>query len=132
MGCDIHAYVEFKSFDRWQAWTDKSVWLDRDYWMFGTLAQVRNDAMPHSYEPKGLPPDVSRVVKEESEIWDEDGHSHSWLSTNEYLLAMTHFIMNQMSVAARPIHQPSTKYRALASALAAFGDDGRVVFWFDN
>jgi hypothetical protein len=33
--------------------------------------------------PKGLPPDVSPLVKQESDGWGEDGHSHSYFTLKE-------------------------------------------------
>ena len=34
-------------------------------------------------DPKGLPEDVSDVVKEESDRWNGDGHSHSYFTLRE-------------------------------------------------
>lgn len=56
MGCDIHAYLEYKN-----KGTDKGYWqnfgaqfrLDRNYLMFGLLANVRNDGA--IIQPKGIP-----------------------------------------------------------------------------
>ncbi|MGG0757899.1 hypothetical protein [Brevibacillus laterosporus] len=56
----------------------------RHYVLFSLLAGVRNyySVTPIS-EQKGLPEDVTQVVKEKSDEWGLDGHSHSWLSTRE-------------------------------------------------
>ena len=112
MGCDIHLYVEKKTADkRWVAidgpnrWfgkyeDDKETrldWLyyDRNYDLFAILADVRNgygvagidtgDGFIPIAEPKGLPKDVSPDVKEISDDWDVDGHSHSWFTLSELL-----------------------------------------------
>ena len=139
MGCDIHAYIEFKHYDKWVEWTSESIWLERDYLMFGTLAGVPRTEVAHFIPPKGMPEDVSRAIRKQQEMWAGDGHTHSWLSTNEYLAAMYDYIHNQMNIAIKGeggypgiIHQPSQTYRALGSALAGLGEDARVVFWFDN
>lgn len=67
MGCDIHAYIEYKMFDQ----NDGTPYYncfgerisDRDYVMFGILAGVRRDGC--IFEPRGLPEHVSMVVR-----WD--------------------------------------------------------------
>lgn len=48
------------------------------------LADVRNrsKSKPIS-EPKGLPIDISDIVKKESESWGCDGHSHSFFTLKE-------------------------------------------------
>lgn len=100
MGCDIHLYVEakidgiWKSVDNWE--TDKvgdqyipyekRFYTGRNYNFFSILADVRNDSdfVPIS-QPKGLPEDISPEVKYQSNIWDGDGHSHSYLTIQEIL-----------------------------------------------
>lgn len=55
--------------------------IGRNYELFGRLAGVRGG---HYRDPLGLPEDVTRLVKEESERWGPDGHSHSYISLEEY------------------------------------------------
>jgi len=65
----------------------------RNYNEFAILANVRNgygfagvdtgDALKPISMPKGLPEDVSKEVKFESDEWGCDGHSHSWLTARE-------------------------------------------------
>lgn len=67
--------------------------IDRNYDLFGMLADVRNgrgfagcetgDGFEPIADPRGLPKDVSDPVKAESDRWDSDGHSHSWLTLAE-------------------------------------------------
>lgn len=105
MGCDIHFYVEAKKNDKWESadtWvvdTDydeprktvpykQAFYSGRNYNLFAILADVRNgrgfagcdtgDRFNPISEPKGLPEDVSPEVKQESDRWDGDGHSHSF------------------------------------------------------
>ena len=67
----------------------------RNYDLFAILADVRNG---HGFagcvtgerfnpisEPKGLPDDVSKKIKKESDKWDGDGHSHSYFTVKELL-----------------------------------------------
>lgn len=108
MGCDIHMYTEVKRSIR-----EKEVWVnvddfrinpyydgkdnserqfehqdlygDRNYGLFTLLAGVRDyseKTIPVS-DPKGLPENMSDITREESERWDGDGHTHSWLTLAE-------------------------------------------------
>lgn len=99
MGCDIHPYVEMKGDDgkwhavkpagndpRWAKPEDIEWDFNRSYHSFSVLAGVRNsDEYRPIAEPRGIPEDASQEVKDESERWDSDGHSHSWLSLSEIL-----------------------------------------------
>lgn len=108
MGCDIHLFTERKrSINNEQKWVNADNWKlnpyyeennedgenkyelnsaysHRNYALFSILADVRNDSenKPIS-EPKGLPEDISEVVKAESDKWDSDGHSHSYFTMKE-------------------------------------------------
>lgn len=109
MGCDIHLYTEYfttiKDVKRWaccdyfklnpyfgeyedeRKYNHVSIYDGRNYSLFAALANVRNDGYiePIS-ESRGLPGDVSKVVKEESDFWDGNGHSHSWLTAKELFI----------------------------------------------
>lgn len=94
MGCDIHIYAEKRVGGKWQKATD-DIDRGRNYDLFAMLANVRNgtgfagcdtgDGFKPIAMPKGLPADVSRAVKKESDGWGVDGHSHSWLTVAELL-----------------------------------------------
>ena len=107
MGSDIHIYTEIKksinSEDKWvnvdnwrynpyyqegnNNWermlSVESIYSGRNYELFGILAGVRNRNNDSIDDPRGLPEDVSEVTKKESDRWDGDGHSHSWLTLRE-------------------------------------------------
>jgi len=103
MGCDIHLYTEkIKSVNGVDKWVNCDHWKlnpyfgddeyepelelislysGRNYNLFGVLAGVRG-----GYEicpPRGLPDDVSDIVKKNSDRWDSDGHSHSYFTLAE-------------------------------------------------
>lgn len=103
MGCDIHLYTEkIKSVNGVDKWVNCDHWKlnpyfgddeyepelelislysGRNYNLFGVLAGVRG-----GYEicpPRGLPSDVSDIVKKNSDRWDSDGHSHSYFTLAE-------------------------------------------------
>lgn len=104
MGCDIHFYIEKKVKNKWVC-TDKiipnidydeddphdldyelcSKYIGRSYSLFGILADVRNYDFNYISLPKGLPNDVSKEIKEWSDRWGNDGHSHSWFTLKELL-----------------------------------------------
>lgn len=107
MGADIHIYTEIKksinSEDKWvnvdnwrynpyyqegnNNWermlSVESIYIGRNYELFGILAGVRDRNNDMIDDPRGLPEDVSEVTKKESDRWDGDGHSHSWLTLRE-------------------------------------------------
>lgn len=111
MGCDIHFFVETRGANgKWESrdkiWKDSTgeftlleqfgdrtfnmhkdepphKYIDRDYFLFAILADVRNDypdekKTPFIEEARGIPDDVSAEVKAVFDMWGEDGHSHSW------------------------------------------------------
>lgn len=113
MGCDIDIFIERKVDGKWisaDKWTpnkyageegeppmcveyEDRFYRGRNYCLFAMLANVRNgvgfagcdtgDGFKPVVMPKGLPSDVSPEVKAESDQWDDDGHSHSWLTLAE-------------------------------------------------
>lgn len=107
MGCDIHLYVEKRGEDGTWVAADKWVknpeyesdpeyeseyvvdwkdllYSDRNYSLFAVLAGVRNSyGIDPIYEPRGLPTDVTELVKAKSDRWGIDGHSHSYLTLAE-------------------------------------------------
>lgn len=110
MGCDIHNHIEYlKTINGENKWIcgdyfmvnpyyeegiddgEKPLELvgfcnNRNYGLFSILAGVRNysDNKPIA-EPKGLPEDLSKEVKEDIEYWGTDGHSHSYFTLKELL-----------------------------------------------
>ena len=107
MGTDIHTATEICKNGNWtplgnfekyeDGWVDHSsqISVGRNYDVFAVLAGVRNgsgfagvdtgDEVTPISEPKGLPIDVTPEVKEWSDSWGCDGHTHSWLTTREIL-----------------------------------------------
>lgn len=115
----------------------------RNYEFFAALAGVRG----FGPDPKGLPPDVSPLVRQYAEDWDSDGHSHSWYSAQEFAeLFKTHHMTEQEVndlVLQRmdgdnspPAVTILERYVGVSVPLDANGDPDlnqlRFVFWFDN
>jgi hypothetical protein len=115
MGCDIHSYAEVFRDGKWckvgkifknpyYDQTSKSGFNGpltdhpydlRTYDLYAMLADVRNgygfagvdtgSGFKTISNPRGLPNDVSDDVRQESEDWGLDGHSHSWLLLSEII-----------------------------------------------
>lgn len=101
MGADIHMFVEYKVGDGpWQAdknhkvieededyqYLEQFPFSGRNYDLFGTLAGVRTEGP----EPKGLPKDVSEIIKDNTDDESQygDDHSHSYCSFEEFKKAL--------------------------------------------
>jgi hypothetical protein len=92
---------EWVSIDIWKYHTeDKTLsvryedlfYSGRNYTLFSFLANVRNgfeDLYGSGRQitpicmPRGLPKDVSGIVKQSADYWGPDAHSHSWLTADE-------------------------------------------------
>ena len=81
MGCDIHAHAEIKINGRWEHYDQPE--FDRDYALFEKMAGVRGNIANAIASPRGLPDDATSSTRFDSDNWDSDGHSHSWLSSKE-------------------------------------------------
>ncbi|MEZ5907892.1 MAG: hypothetical protein R3D31_03745 [Hyphomicrobiaceae bacterium] len=100
MGCDVHFYVERLMDGRWETadtWvprrsggleveTSRQFYSARDYDLFAILADVRNrhDFTPIA-APRGVPDDCCEEYRREVALWENSGHSHSWLTLDEML-----------------------------------------------
>jgi len=101
MGCDIHIFIEREVGDTWiplrkydafyakhPEWGYEIFSLDgwysgRNYELFGILAAVRREPENIIDVPRGLPADCSEGVKERSDEWGTDAHSHSHFTLAE-------------------------------------------------
>ena len=100
MGYSIHLFVEvnkngiWESVDEWNIEDKDDIYVEydkqfyniRNYNLFALLADVCNyHGIEPICSPKGLPLDVSDVVKVCSDLWGVNGHSHSYFTLNELL-----------------------------------------------
>jgi hypothetical protein len=143
MGCDIHVHLERRDergrYVEIPQVPDEYPLGGRSYSRFAFLAGVRNWAniIPLS-SPRGLPHDLSATVREQSDEWDIDGHSHSWLTLHE-LLTFDYDQPLLFREGGRDPRCTEATYRQLLDEeflsevrdLQASGV-ARVVFWFDN
>ena len=78
---------------QWNAEFTDQPYTGRNYDLFAILANVRNgrgfagiktgEGFNFISHPKGLPVNVSSEIKDISDGWDCDGHSHSWFTVQE-------------------------------------------------
>lgn len=153
MGCDIHAFLEYRrEGGGWRGWGGQFR-LDRNYAVFGMLAQVRCTPVD-GYQPRGRPSDMGFEVKhadilfvgtpesgertvlpETAESWIRQGASvridGSWVTDPDN---HTHSWLTPDEW-ERATQNAGTHYAAFLVAMRRFQADGyevRAVFWFDN
>jgi hypothetical protein len=151
MGCDIHIYTEAKyivngvtkwhNIDNWRLnryyGTDDNeseynispVYWGRNYELFAVLANVRGYYSDDVYT-KGLPDDVSDVVKNESDRLGVDGHSHSWYTLKE--LYEYHEPLLDPLIESLESHIMDELWIHDRQQLKDCVEGVRIVFWFDN
>lgn len=172
MGCDIHVFVEYRVDNgKWQAHQDHILQIIdkgtedefknvievsatcRNYALFTALAGVRGGDICN--KPRGIPDDLSEIVKIAIDEWSFDAHSHSYLSLDEFeeiLIKMefpqtdrTDMFYNWREHSDRPPYYSTivTACRVQAMELSKIDEillddvDGstvehRIVFFFDN
>ncbi len=179
MGCDIHPYIEVrkrkhKGRRRWahydwfrgrHPWDDAvsrhPLYITRDYNLFGVLAGVRVSAARIA-TPRGLPPDVSRAVRDENQLrvvmhdtvddervasyadavqWVKNGSSE-WVGTaKRYVTHPDHHSHSYVTLTELLARDDWARvgvgpkfYQLTIPELCTLGlpDDVRLVFWFDN
>ena len=153
MGCDIHVFTEkrndlghWETNDEWETdneyadgvWTsnDKDVW--RNYQLFGLMAGVRR-AIRGSFEERGLPDDASEAVRNSSNSWDVDGHTHSYLTLDEMMEKVIE-IKNKYILGDSNLEAYDAARSLDADIINALftpdeitnSENYRLIFWFDN
>jgi len=82
MGIYINAFWEIKIDGQWHTYSKPN--FKQDYELFAKMAGVVNiPGIDPIVPPRGLPEDVSRVVKTEAEAFKKDSFAHSWLTAEE-------------------------------------------------
>lgn len=86
MGCDIHAFIEIKLHNKWEYYGE--IELYRNYAIFAKLAGIRDNGeepvIPIAY-CRGILDDSSEIYKLHVKNWEGDGHSHSWITSEEFM-----------------------------------------------
>lgn len=121
MGCDIHLFVETKSYNEW--WILAELTISRNYRLFAHMAGVRGEGIiTPVVEPRGFPEDAGYRLKSDYKTWGEDAHTASWLTFEEFYSAV--------GKAGQP--DDAVAVAAMLASLQKCGVESRVVFWFDN
>ncbi len=158
MGCDIHAYKEIKVKGKWHFAGPAPI--SRRYGVFGVMAggAARGEDDGLGFAPKGMPKDASAALKACRKDYGEDGHTDSYLTSDELVKLRAKFD----EWAKKPAEPGMEKFKEKEDwYLKEFGDidrytplmdfmkeresykddeykpcawieDVRLVFWFDN
>jgi hypothetical protein len=139
MGCDIHLFTEIKIAGQWHTYSQPCI--ARCYQLFEKMAGVRGNVENAIASPRGLPANVSAVVKWAANRWASDGHSHSWLNAKEIAELIDWYDRNSQRSDALGWEWRELGYldengwgdwhnypRDRAEGI----EDIRWVFWFDN
>ena len=153
MGCDIHLFKEYRapdihnnkwiSYDQWYSeGTDKSRAFDdsapsRNYDAFGMLAEGVRGEYPYSVECKGLPDDVTHLVRTEHKSWGVDAHSVTYFTEVELnALIIRLSIMTADDTVNRQKAYLHHMLQYMNQIPFEFhieeSTEKRIVFWFDN
>lgn len=138
MGCDIHVHMEIKLNGQWEHYSIPRI--SRNYALFEKLAGVRGEVENAIAPPRGLPDDVTTVTKFDCSYWGLDGHSHSWISSQEFAEI---YAYHETLVANKDYWYLSDIYGYLfGNDFKDFWvyredypkevEDFRMIFWFDN
>lgn len=87
MGCNSHLSIEVNYGSAWEPFA-LDVPESRNYNLYEAMAGVRGYSGNAVVRPRGIPKDVSRVVEYWIKRASNDGHTHSWLSSDEFHRAM--------------------------------------------
>ncbi len=159
MGCDIHAYIEYKAKGQ-QYWHDFGGRINpgRDYFLFGRLADgVRGDG-PALVPARGMPKDAAWSARDDGFLFiTEDGqgdkcctveNARQWSPWTEWKIhdyvahpdwhSHSWATADEWEKAVEPCltgERVEYAYAAVLAAMRSFeanGYESRVVFWFDN
>ena len=139
MGCDIHLHSEIKVNGKWLHYDQPD--CDRNYELFEKMAGVRGENKNAIAAPRGLPEDASDTTNFESDHWDSDGHSHSWLSAAE-IHQLAEWYREEFKGRDKDNFWPKWDRWLCGNCYSDFVrypesrpkeiEDVRFVFWFDN
>lgn len=114
---------------------ESSLYNERNYFLFGLLAGVRNYNVQPIREPRGIPEDTCESIKKYFQNWGADAHTPSWFTLYELKK-----VQNQLNeeclqylidgIELRYTQSENYGYKKLLSE-----DEMkriRLVFWFDN
>lgn len=150
MGCDIHIFMERKNskgewvcahpyeYDKYnENEFEPQDYYERNYNLFAILAGVRSYGNTDGIisQPRGVPDDCCEQYRKFVERWGEDGHSHSYFTMRELMVARdktkyltTYRTLDSFIHHLNMISQVMTVWKQAIDE----PDDWRVCFFFDN
>ena len=150
MGCDIHMFREVHRDGKWECLEEtyeeedwgsdsegtlthlESLDIPRNYWLFGLLADGVRTQWEFSWQPRGLPNDVTELVKADHERWDSDAHTASWLGMAEIQQKALELLILPGQEAPQLGKMLGDLINMLEWPEGIPSGDCRIVFWFDN
>lgn len=145
MGCDIHVMLEkrykYQTSDGWVSINQEPFNTGRAYQFFAKLASVRGES---DNLPKGIPEDACLRTHYAVDQWGVDGHSHSWMTAEEFLPLYVRYSLDPKEIAevvGKRVEGGAASsffYKLLerfgydVDDEEAYIEDFRFVFWFDN
>ncbi len=141
MGCDIHLHTEIKINGQWHSYGTPNG--GRWYALFEKMAGVRGDESNAIALPRGIPEDISEIVKVSHERWRGDAHSASYLDADEIKILEVWY-RDQIKASPPEEYDYPEKYWGYLFGNSWGGwvdhcddypmgiEDIRFVFWFDN
>ena len=153
IGADVHIYIEYQQLRRgpWRAdlicgyTTDymgiqylNDWWIYRHYELFGLMAGVRS--WKRLYPARGLPDDLSLEVKHAVHIYEDDNHSHSWLTPTELKRCQRVLERDKYNHRHPELDDILTHIGSRLATLEAdnillgikYKPKARIIFWFDS
>lgn len=130
MGCDIHMYAEIKFDDTWsefkivnlRGYDIDSIYYGRSYEVFGFLSDgVRG--YKNGLPPRGLPCDVSKIIKSKFDGWGNDAHSASWMTFTELRVAIKEMMARKIITRCSEIQNIYKSLRLVLKLLTLYKKD---------
>lgn len=140
MGTSLHLHVEVRVDGKWLHWNQP--YIHHDYALDAKLGLENTDEDIAYFAPcRGLPPSVSPTTKLDADRWEEDAHSHSWLSGEEAEQVQEWYYKLRICTDRHPplfgyvfgadIGGYEDIQETLEDSGHTFGGV-RIVYWFDN
>lgn len=144
----IHVYSEFKKNNEWIAterdtyneerpnrfgWVNasmKRIQCPEEYKFYGLLVDGARASYPWSFQPKGIPVDVSEEIRSVCDSFGFEGYGHSYLTLRELVEKYL-----ELLVLGKDAKELLGYLRELIEILprkVENHNDIRIVFWFDN
>lgn len=138
MGCDIHGHIEVELNGKWEHYNTLNI--GRDYILFGVLSGVRSSETPLFHTLPTIPNNCSEITKKEYEYWENDAHSITVLSAQDFNKLVRHLKTNYPRLYDDSYFErefmrvTSVEYSIYAQAWLDEGlyEDMRYIFWYDN